>query len=166
MRRHRGGKEGGGIGAGDERGASGLWRMRGGVRDPAAPAARPGRPFLRAPTTTRIRPRARGLSTPGWRTPLARPPPPGRSPFPARRRRPRPTSRSRHCFPGVGSLGPRLSRGAGQRRSPSRPARRAALPPFSSWGGRGASPGDCEPGRVWIPPWNVPRASSVVCGTS
>lgn len=50
-------------------------------------------------TTARICPRARGLSAPGWRTPLARAPVARRSPFPARRRRPRPTSRSRHCFP-------------------------------------------------------------------
>lgn len=137
-------REGGGLERAASEPAGGLGRLRGGVRDPVAPAARPGRPFLRAPIRAQIRPRARGLSTPGWRTPLARPPPPGRSPFPARRRRPRPTSRSRHCFPGVDLLGPRLSRGAGQRRSPSPVVPLGGQPRLRSRRGAGAGllPGD------------------------
>lgn len=70
-------------------------------------------------TPARIRPRARGLSAPGWRTPLARAPVSRRIPFPARRRRPRPTSRSRHCFPASARWDPAfLAEWAGGRRSP------------------------------------------------
>lgn len=78
-----------------------------------------GVPFLRAPCPGPD-PLARPASAPrGGARPWPRPPPPRRSPFPARRRRPRPTSRSRHCFSGAGSLGPRLSGGAGRRGSRS-----------------------------------------------
>lgn len=70
------------------------------------------------PNPAQICPRARGLSAPAWRTPRARASPARRSPFPARRRRPRPTSRSRHCFPASASWDPAfLAEWAGRRRS-------------------------------------------------
>lgn len=98
--------------------------------------------------------------------PLARAPPNRRSPFPSRRRRPRPTSRSRHCFPASARWDPAfLAEWAGGRATRSVPLVSLGRHPGLSSRETGALMG-CEPGRVWICRGNGPRASFVVRGTS
>lgn len=142
--------------------------MRGGARDPAAPRRPPGRPFPQGPLPQPGSAHAPTASAPrGGARPWPRAPPSSRSPFLARRRRPRPTSCSRHCFPASARWDPAFpAEWAGGALGSPRLSRQAAWPQFFSRGGRGAPLMGCEPGRVWICPRNGSRASFVVRGTS